>query len=424
MKTYRKAMALQSALMLMITLFITDVSAQINSFERSTVVVVTNRMMNDRANVFIHVPSSEIRSKVKDFNFKAFVVIDNGVEISSQFNANDQEHAGIVFVLPVLKAGEHRSLVIRYNPSGEITRDYPKLTQAELSHKAGGSWNGREYIGGSFQNVNYLRVPKEHKDHSWFIRYEGPGWESDLVGYRFYLDQRNAVDVFGKKVKEPVLQLIGLKEFDSYHEMQPWGMDVLKVGKSLGLGSIGSLHNNSAVRVETTDSVTCRILENGPSFSSFLTTYKGWTIAGAKGDLRVTTSIHAGTRLTKQQLRASGSLRDLCTGIGKDTLATVIHSKGDKNAYGYLATYGKQSLNGDELGLAVFFKASDLSRFTEDAHSHIVAFNPSRQSIDYYFAAAWILEPGGVTGQSDFERYLKQTAKELANPVHVEVKIK
>lgn len=67
---------------------------------------------------------------------------------------------------------------------------FKKRTQAELSHKVNGHWEEREYIGGEFQHVQGLRVPDAHTDHSYFIRYEGPGWESDKVAYRFYLDWR------------------------------------------------------------------------------------------------------------------------------------------------------------------------------------------------------------------------------------------
>ena len=87
-----------------------------------------------------------------------------------------------------------------------------------------------------------LRVPPEHTDHSWFIRYEGPGWESDLVGYRFYLDWRNATDIFGKKDhRYGACKDVGQDGFDSYHEPADWGMDVLKVGESLGIGALGLL---------------------------------------------------------------------------------------------------------------------------------------------------------------------------------------
>lgn len=107
-------------------------------------------------------------------------------------------------------------------------------------------------------------MPDEHTDHSYYIRYEGPGWESDKVGYRYYLDWRKAIDVFGKKTGDMVLQQVGQDGFDSYHELQDWGMDVLKVGNSLGVGSLGLFYEGKAIRVDKTDSVIVRIAENGP----------------------------------------------------------------------------------------------------------------------------------------------------------------
>ena len=70
-------------------------------------------------------------------------------------------------------------------------------TYAEISLKEGGKWEGRKYVGGVFKNVQKLKLAKEHTDHSFDIRYEGPGWESNKIGYRLYLDWRNAIDIFG-----------------------------------------------------------------------------------------------------------------------------------------------------------------------------------------------------------------------------------
>ena len=212
---------------------------------------------------------------------------------------------------------QSRMLEIRFNKNGEIKRTYTKRTQAELSYKTGGQWKGREYLGGNFKNTNYLRVPPEHKDHSWFLRYEGPGWESDKVGYRFYLDQRNATDVYGKCTHDMVLQQVGLDGFDSYHQLQPWGMDVMKVGKSLGIGSIGAVVNGITTRVEKTDSVTSRITENGDVYSSILTNYYGWKIGEKKHDLQSRLTIHAGTRLTHEIISVTHDPDNISTGIVK-----------------------------------------------------------------------------------------------------------
>ncbi len=97
-----------------------------------------------------------------------------------------------------------------------------KKTQAFLGLKEGGKWvwvtkdSGKqqyEYQGGEFKPVTELKVDEKHTDHSFDIQFEGPGWESDKIAYRLYLDWRNAIDIFGKKTSEPVLQNVGLEQF-------------------------------------------------------------------------------------------------------------------------------------------------------------------------------------------------------------------
>jgi hypothetical protein len=388
-------------------------------FPESFSIDLRNPLPVSRKNALVVLSSEKIKAKAPKFNSAAFIVLIGNVELPSQYNARDIHHPGVSFVLPELKGNEKLRVTIRYATKGAIARDYKKKTQAEISRKEGGKWVNREYIGGKFKNVQALRVPPEHKDHSWFIRYEGPGWESDMVGYRFYLDQRNATDVFGKKVTDPVLQNVGQEGFDSYHELQPWGMDVMKVGKSLGIGSIGYLKDHHAVRVEKTDSVSCAILENGPIYSSLVTHYYGWNTGDQKCSLESSISIHSGTRVTEQKIKVTGNIKQLATGIVKDTLAALITSKGDGQSLGYVATYGKQSLNNDNLGLVVFFRPSDLVSMTEDDQSHIIVLHVNDQQVNYYFAAAWDKEPGGITTVEEFKKYLGVVASELANPVEV-----
>ncbi len=386
-------------------------------FTRSVNITVINPLHSTRRAVPVYIPAGKLGA---DFNKNNFAVFYGETEIPSQYNQYDSAFAGIFLVLDSLNAAEKIELTIRYNPQGSSERNYPRRTQAELSHKVGGEWKDREYIGGTFQNVTYLRVPPQHKDHSWFIRYEGPGWESDKVGYRFYLDQRNAVDVFGKKVKEPVLHQVGLDGFDSYHQMQNWGMDVMKVGKSLGVGSIGYCHELPAKRVEFTDSVACRIAENGCVYSSVITQYFGWNTGTVKTNLLSHISIFAGTRITRLGLLLADSLATaICTGLNKDPNAKLFTSAGSKTSFGYVATFGKQSLNNDNLGIAVFFHPDNFNGFADDEFNHIVKLKPRNGRLTYYFAAAWEGEPDGVKTEKEFTEYINLAASELANPVQV-----
>lgn len=389
-------------------------------FPKTIKVRVTNPLNQPRESVMVFVSESDIKRIAPKFNTKAFVVLHGTQEIASQYNQKDNK--GIVLVLDNMDPNAAQDLTIRYNEKGEVKRGYKKRTQAEISHKVGGEFQNRKYIGGNFKNVDSLRVPAEHTDHSFYIRYEGPGWESDKVGYRFYLDWRNGVDVFGKRTNNMVLQQVGLDGFDSYHELQPWGMDVLKVAKSLGVGSLAIFHNGEAVRVDKTDSLISKVLENGPVYSSLLTNYYGWQVAGLKLDLHSKLSIHAGSRLSHQQVQIDGgNPQNLSTGLIKDKKAKLFTDKGNDQKWGYIATYGKQSLNGegDKLGIAVLFNPKDLIEITEDVNSHVVMLKPTGNKAEYYFLAAWELEPDGIKTEEQFIQYLNKTAQELANPVKV-----
>lgn len=392
--------------------------ASSNDTAGALTIEVTNPLDKPRTGVMVYVAQKDLGDS---FDAESFVVLDGTTEIPSQYNKKDKEKEGVVFVIDQLDANAKKTYTI--TTESNSAHAYKKRTQAEISVRTGGKFENRKYIGGTFQNIDSLRVPDEHTDHSFYIRYEGPGWESDLVGYRLYLDWRNAIDIFAKTTDEMVLQNVGQDGFDSYHEMGDWGMDVLKVGESLGVGSLSTFHDGQANRVDRTDSVISKILENGAVYSAVQNDYFGWEVAENKVDVLSKLSIHAGTRLSHYEVTLEGDqLENMSTGIGKDAKAKLFTSEGDNGKWGYIATYGDQSLNDDNLGLAVLFSNDSFVEFTEDDHSHVVKLKPSAGKIDYYFLGAWELEPNGITNESDFIDYINRTAEELANPVKVSVK--
>ena len=105
-----------------------------------------------------------------------------------------------------------------------------------------------------------------------------------------------------------------------------------------------------------------------------------------------------------------------------DEKANFTQNEGSDDSWGYLTSYGPQSLNKDNLGLAVIFNPKYFREFTEDGKSKIIVFNPDNGEADYYFLAAWELEKNGITTEDEFMAYVQKTAKELAHPVEVQVK--
>jgi hypothetical protein len=381
---------------------------------------VKNPASIERTDEAVVLNVSDIRGKFPRFNPGAFLVLSGGKEMAGQADDLDGDGAPdrIVFISD-FGPEQKKTFVIRYADEGIKIREYFKRTQAELSRKSGGRFENRKYLGGVFENVKSLRVPPEHTDHSFFIRYEGPGWESDIAAYRFYLDWRNAIDFFGKKVPAMVLQNVGQDGFESYHAMSDWGMDVLKVGESLGIGSIGMWVDGRAERVSKTDSVFCSIAANGPVLSQVHTEYYGWKAGSVKVDLVSDLSITAGSRMTLHDVRMSGGAADLCTGIVKMDSARIFRPVGMASGWTCMATWGKQSLNNDLLGLAVFYRTKDLVRMAEDSHSHVVVLKPADGRLTYGFLAAWELEPRGFKSADAFYAALEEIVFKLNAPLAV-----
>jgi len=366
---------------------------------------------------------AKFKKKYQDFNENNCIVMLNNSEIPHQVvdHNGDGKADGLLFLLN-MKPKEEIKVLLKYNKIGKSTHNYPKRTQAEISRKFGGTWKDHKYInGGPFKNVDFTRVPDENSDHSFLYRYEGPGWESDKVGYRFYLDWRNAIDIYGKKTGDMVLQNVGQDGYESYHNMNNWGMDILKVGNSLGMGSIGMWYNGKVQMVSNVDSTTCKIAINGPLCSAIVTKYYGWAAGDGKYNLKSRLSIKAGSRLTRHDLKINPQSDNLCTGLVKDKNASpVLPAKNDDSGdWTWMAQYGKQSLNNDNLGMAVLYKKSDLIKLTEDKLSRIVILNPKDGQLTYYFLAAWELEPGGITNEKDFKVYLQQLTQKMNNPVQI-----
>ena len=305
------------------------------------------------------------------------------------------------------------------------SKNYPKRTYAELAHKIGGKFVGNKYEGGfSWVKPNFLSVDGNFRDHAYFIKYEGPGWESDKVGFRFYLDQRNAIDVFGKKTSDIVLPFVGVDGYDNYHAMADWGMDNMKVGKSLGLGSIGIWNGDKAVRVEERDSALCYIPTDGKIRSQVMTTFFGWNANGIKCNLESLISIDAGSRASKMELFVDKQIDNIATGIIKAENTEFIHYNNPDSKWSYIATFGKQSLNDDMLGLVVFYKTKQLKQITQDDLNHVVVLTPENGYVEYYFMPTWELDWEPVNNKETFIQCIDEVMNKLNHPLSFHFKNK
>ena len=113
----------------------------------------------------------------------------------------------------------------------------------------------------------------------------------------------------------------------------------------------------------------------------------------------------------------SGAEPLLCTGIVKLENGKLIRSSDNTTDWSFLATYGKQSLAEDNLGMAVLYKKENGIENTADEGSHVVVLKSPGGRLDYYFLAAWEKEKDGLADRDAFVRALGDCVKQLDVPL-------
>lgn len=260
----------------------------------------------------------------------------------------------------------------------------------------------------AYTSVSEYTVPATHEIGNGNMPYEGIGWENGLVGYRLYLDGRLVSDIFGKQSPEPALANIA--EYGSYHELADWGMDVLKVGPSLGIGGIGIMRGEQLEQFGTVPELSAKIGQTGKTIGTFTITAGGIeNPAGGTGGFVADYAIGSDSPTTRVSVKANGDL-PLATGIVMHDGAELLQSSENLGQWRYIATWGdKQSENKDGLGMALFYRADQGDYRGLANQTHFVAFK--QPGFEYAFLAAWALDLSGITSKAEFEALL---TKELA----------
>jgi hypothetical protein len=385
-----------------------------------TITLVLENSLSDARKEVVKIDLNRLKQSYPNFNFQSFQARDDQkiVDVEIIKEAGSMKH--VLLIHTSFLPDEKKIITLSENRS--TNNDPPKKTQAYLGEKKNYQLMDGVYTGGNFESVHKTILPPGHFAHNALYQYEGPGWESELIGYRLYLDSRNRIDIFGKKKQDLFINEIGKNDLvsdgkESYQKMQDWGMDIFKVGSTLGIGSIAAYNNNEVVSVSTTIKTTCEIFDNN-LLSEVKINYNAWQIGKNSFDLTSILAIRADSRLTSAQHIVDGNDINFCTGLAKHSGTEFIVN--DNNEWGYIAVWGKQTLVNDNLGIALFFNTADVQEITENEINHLVIFKPSSQ-VEYYFAALWEQEPQGPGNKHDFLQYLDEKSARLNSPIQINI---
>tara|TARA_R110000751_G_scaffold85331_3_gene170381 strand:- start:5718 stop:7001 length:1284 start_codon:yes stop_codon:yes gene_type:complete len=273
---------------------------------------------------------------------------------------------------------------------------------------------------------------------------DGPSWENDRVGFRHYLDGRNAKDLFGKKTSSMSPEDVGLDAAgaveDNYHVMEDWGRDILAVGNSVGLGGYALINETEFMRLGVTveDSInnvektTFHIDVEGPVNSIISYGYNNWKPNNRTYSVKETTSIWPGIYGFKNTVSISGLTGDEDLAVGLVNINTD-HSLGvlDENSkYVVLYTHDKQTYNKEWwLGMALMLPKDKYLGFTQApktgplSNSFLAKLKiEDNQPVSYYAIAGWELSDEKFSNETYFTDYLKKLTGQLSAVVEIEVK--
>lgn len=308
-------------------------------------------------------------------------------------------------------AGEERTFTVQQSVR---KREWPPRTDAQNFKRIIGE-GGRKIL----QPVDDDDVPGAGRERKAY-RFDGVGWESEVVGYRLYLDERNATDIQGKRKPGIYWKWIGESGVD-YQLDADWGMDVLHVGPALGIGGIAFWVGDSVLKPLVIDRQRTRIVARGPVRAVVRVEYKGWDIGTEKADLTSLFSIYAGDRVSTHRvmLEKGPPPSTIVTGIVTHDSTEVVWNPDQA----WLYTIGHQSRASDTLLMALTVPAGSVIKKTEDGYNQLVLLNiEENEPLDILISSYWQGETGRMWGPEELDSFLQGTSRRLNEPLGVSIR--
>ena len=405
------------------------------SCEKEATFSFKNPLNVDRTDEAIILTREQISSNlaIKDGFLPVFKVNNDKLVPSQVDDLNNDGNWDEAVILLDFKAGETKTVKIDQVEVNNYP-EFKKRTNLRL---------GIRQDDGSFKEVDYYQALPCDNGFEIIAQAESVSWENDKMGFRNYFDCRNVKDLFGKLKPEMIMDNLQTPEMGSYHELSDWGMDVLHCGSSLGSGGLALLKNDSLYRLGSTAVYEYQKITEGPARSIFELRYKGWKVDGDDLQAVERISIYPGKYWFKSDVTVTG-----CP-VGSQIVTGIVtsHLKNEPfqfkaSDYQCIGTHDVQSLNEDELGMAVLVplkKAGKIGRTTdinffklgyqtvvEKSFSNIISQTyyigqkcESGKPSEHYFFAVWGLEDNQWKTEEGFSKYIAAEAEKLSSGIEM-----
>lgn len=416
-------------------LFIFLITAILFSCKKETSLTIKNSLNVIRADESIVLTKEQLsqKMKLKDGFLPVFKTAENQL-IPSQVDDldGDRNWDEAVFMVD-FAAEELKEIIVSLIPESEYPQ-FEKRTNLRL---------GIKQEDGTYNEVDNYRALPCNDGFEIIAQAESVSWENDKIGFRVYFDCRNVKDLFGKLKPDLIIDKIGTPESPSYHDLTDWGMDVLHCGSSLGSGGIALMKNDSLFRLGSTEVYEYQKIVEGPVRSIFELRYSGWIVNGEKLKAVEQITIYPGKYWFESDVTFTGISEgdQIVTGIVTSLLKRDPFQF-ETGSFKCIGTHDVQSLNNDELGMAVavpLAEAGKIGRTTdvdffklgfqtvvEKSFSNIISQTyfigqncKNAEPAKHYFFSVWGLEKEQWKTEDGFKKYITEETEKLSSPVEI-----
>ncbi|WP_119351498.1 DUF4861 domain-containing protein [Mariniphaga sediminis] len=388
----------------------------------------------ERPDEVVILTKEELQAKVglEEGTFPFFKNADNSLVPFQLDDMNNDGKWDEVTLLLQFAPNETKEVFVEKVAGNSSLPEFEKRTNLRL---------GIKQEDGSYKEVDSYRALPCSDGFEVIAQGESVNWENDKIGFRNYFDCRNVKDLFGKLKPEMIIDKIHTPEMGSYHDLADWGMDVLHCGSSLGSGGIALMKDDSLFRLGSTEVYEYQKLTEGPVRSVFELRYKGWDVDGEMLEAVEHISIYPGKYWFESDVTVTGcpAGSQIVTGIVTSHLKREPF-KFQTDNFQCIGTHDVQSLNNDELGMAVIVpleeagkigRTTDINFFKlgyetvpEKGFSQIISETyyigqkcESTQPAKHYFFSVWGLDKDQWKTEEGFKKYIKEEAEKLSESI-------
>lgn len=389
-------------------------SASAQGQEKKIEVIVENPWNAEKVDEPVVIDLSSLGA---GFTVKSATVFDGTNEIPSQLDDmnGDTRADELAFVINLPASGKKTLNVTLSSLKSDKT--YPARVYAEMLFRTS---KKNKYAKG------YAIYADGASDTYNVQHHHGAAFESELVAYRIYFNEKQTTDLYGKFHKG--LELEESQFYPTDEQLKRgFGDDVIKVNSSCGAGTLRGWDGTQSTLIKPVAVRGQRILASGPVRTIVDAEVKGWQYQNKELNMINRYTLYAGHRDAQVDVLFDAPLDKevFCTGVQNITGHANMFS--DHN--GLVASWGTDwpvndtvKYKKETVGLATYIPKKYVVKETSDKENFLYTISaPGKSSFRYYTSFTSCKETFGYPDKEKWFAYVQEWKKALEQPVKITV---